>query len=806
MSNIENTFSDTRALPVIPLQGTVAFPHMNFRIDSISGSALYAFAEAVGDDSDVLLLTQKNLLQDDPSENDFFDIGVIAKIKKVVQNPDLTRSVIFEGVSRATVTSLTSNDNFFTCDAQELAETPLTEEQAAHNDTMILRELLRELEKYNQEAAHNAYLAAVSMDDIGRLCDYVAANILNDYRRKQKILESANHLTRLHTLIEVLGEELEQMRCDAQIESTVRESIEENHRDYYLREQLKAIQNELGVEEDDEIKEYADKIAAANLPEAVSEKLNKELGRLAKTPFGAAESTVLRNYLDICLDIPWSKRNEEAVTVAEAKQVLEHDHDGLKAVKDRILEYIAVQQIAPGLGGQILCLVGPPGVGKTSIAISIAHAMKRSYARISLGGIRDEADIRGHRKTYVGAMPGRIVDALTDAKVMNPVIILDEIDKLSSSQMGDPASALLEVLDPEQNKSFRDHFTEIPMDLSGCLFIATANYYEGIPAPLLDRMEIIELPSYTEREKYKIALHHLVPKQLHNHGLVPSQLHFTESGIYEIIRHYTKEAGVRELERRIAAVCRKAARKIAEGSAKSATFSQSNASSYLGNRKFLDEELSPVDPIGIVNGLAYTTAGGDLLKVEVLVMNGTGKIELTGSLGDVMKESAHIAISYVRSIADQLSLPTDFYKTKDMHIHFPEGAIPKDGPSAGVAMTCAIVSALTGLPARRDVAMTGEVTLHGAVLPIGGLKEKTMAAYRTGIKTVLIPSKNAPDLDTLDPEVKKHLCFIQCDSVEDALKQVIVTNDKPLCRTTPVRRSAHSSASSAANNISGTVC
>lgn len=805
----ENTpITHAQYLPVIPLDGAVAFPFTKFRLSQMSGSAVFAFAAAAEEDSAVLLLTKQNMLDDEPDKDSFYTVGTVARIKKVVQNQDLSRQVIFEGISRAKVMGLTvcgEDGNYFRAYVQEIPESDEPAPEDTLDDLIRLREHLREYEKFIHEPAHNAYVAAVSVDNIGRLTDYIASNLLTNYQNKQQLLMTLSPAERLHSLVELLDREMSQLRYECELEQNVRESMESNQRDYYLREQLKVIQNELGDgEEDEEIKEYADKIEAAHLPTYVAEKLNKELGRLAKTPFGAAESTVLRNYLDICLDIPWSTRSEENVSVAEAKEVLEREHDGLEKVKERILEYIAVQQISPGVKGQILCLVGPPGVGKTSVALSAARAMKRAYARISLGGVRDEADIRGHRKTYVGAMPGRIVEALTDAKVMNPVIILDEIDKLSSSQMGDPASALLEVLDPEQNRAFRDHYTELSMDLSDCVFIATANYYEQIPAPLLDRMEIIELSSYTDREKYNIALHHLIPKQLANHGLSDKQLRFTENALYRIIRFYTKEAGVRELERKIAAVCRKCAKKVAEGSAESQTVTLNNLVAYLGNPRFSDEELSSCDPVGVVNGLAYTTAGGDLLKVEAIVMEGSGKIELTGSLGDVMKESAGIAVSYVRSIAERLTVNAAFYKEKDIHIHFPEGAVPKDGPSAGVAMTCAIVSALTGLPARRDIAMTGEITLHGAVLPIGGLKEKTMAAYRAGIKTVLIPRKNLPDLDDIDPEAKRHLQFIPCDTVEDALKQVIVTDDKPLYKTSGSRRTAYAVSSSA--NPLNTVC
>ncbi len=758
------------AIPVIPLRGNVAFPHVNFRLDVLSGSALHAFTDAVASDQYMLLLTQKDITVDEPTDRDFYSIGVIARTRKVIQNPDMSRSVIFDCLIRAQVVDLSLCDTYFRATVIPLAEVEEDETDTFRCHVATLRSVLKEMEPYIHDNARNAYLATRSIEDNNYLVNYIAANLLDDYTRKQNILDTLDIELRMENLIQALREELDISIYDAQIHSTVAEHIEGNHRDYYLREQLKVIQNELGTtDEDDEIKEYSDKINGMDLPEYVAEKLNKELSRLAKTPFGAAESTVLRNYLDTCLEIPWNRFSNEKISVSDARDILNADHDGLDQIKERILEYIAVQQIAPDVRGQILCLVGPPGVGKTSIALAAARAMKRHVSRISLGGVRDEADIRGHRKTYVGAMPGRIVDALIDAESMNPVIVLDEIDKLSASNTGDPASALLEVLDPEQNRSFRDHFTELPMDLSGCVFIATANYYDGIPAPLLDRMEVIELSSYTEREKREIALHHLVPKQLKNNGLTKAQLRFTETGINEIIRKYTREPGVRELERRIAAVCRKIALQVAEGTCRSAVIGKANVERLLGVPKYAESKREENLPAGVINGLAYTSAGGDVLKVEVLVMDGTGKIELTGSLGEVMQESAKIAVSYVRSIASRLEIPADFYKTKDLHIHFPEGAVPKDGPSAGITMTCAIISALTGIPARADVAMTGEMTLGGRVLAIGGLKEKTMAAYRAEMTTVLIPRDNEKNLAEIDPEAKEHLHFVLCDRAEEAL-------------------------------------
>ena len=563
------------------------------------------------------------------------------------------------------------------------------------------------------------------------------------------------------------------LQCEHDIQAQVREKIDRNQKDYFLREQVKAIQAELGEDDDDEIREYEEKILAKPLSADIRDKLLKELGKLSKTPFGAAEATVLRSYLDTCIEFPFGVRTESKATVADARMILDEDHDGLQKVKERILEFVAVKQFSGDVKNQIICLVGPPGVGKTSIAASVARALGRKYARVSLGGMHDEAEIRGHRKTYVGAMPGRIVTSIINSKVENPVVVLDEIDKLANDFRGDPTSALLEVLDPEQNKSFRDNFMEIPIDLSDCLFIATANSYDRIPAPLLDRMEVIELSTYTDTEKLAIAKNHLVPKQLDKNGMSKKYFRIKDEAILKLIKEYTRESGVRNLEREIASLIRKVAKKIAEGNAKSVTVTEKNLSEFLGKAKVIPEKLEATDPIGVVNGLAYTQSGGDLLKVEVAVMEGTGKIELTGSLGEVMKESAKIAHSYVRSVADKYGLPSSFYKDSDIHIHFPEGAIPKDGPSAGVTMVTAIVSALGNIPVKRTVAMTGEVTLRGKVLPIGGLKEKTLAAYRCGISTVLIPKDNMKDLDEIDSQAREHLTFIPCDNVSDVLSAAL---------------------------------
>lgn len=763
-------------LPLIALRGMVAFPAVQLSIEIMRPMSLKAFtAAATMHDAKVLLVTQKDIATEEPKAEDLYKIGVVAEIKHVVKNPHGNLSVIFEGLSRAKVNSVTMESGFLmatlTAKQEKQSFKPSTQCDAL---IMEAKNLLAELRGIHPTFDEEMRIAAEAITSPLYFADFVASSAIIDYKNKQTVLEALTVKTRLEKMLVALEEEFMLLKCEHDIQKQVREKIDKNQKDYFMREQIKALQSELGeYEEDDEIKEYDEKISKAKMPEEIKEKLYKELGKLAKTPFGAAESTVIRAYLDTCLDYPFGIKTSEAVTVENAREILDADHDGLTKVKERILEFVAVKQFSPDVKNQIICLVGPPGVGKTSVAASVARALGRKYARVSLGGMHDEAEIRGHRKTYVGAMPGRIVTAIINAKAENPVIVLDEIDKMSSNFRGDPTSALLEVLDPEQNKAFRDNFMEIPIDLSDALFIATANSYEGIPSPLLDRMEVIELSTYTDTEKLNIAKNHLIPKQMKRNGINSRMFKISDEGIRALIKGYTREAGVRNLEREIASLIRKSAKKIAEGKAKSVRITEKNLSEFLGKIKVIPERLEEKNPVGIVNGLAYTQAGGDLLKVEVAVMDGTGKIELTGSLGDVMKESAKIAHSYVRTITDEYKINKDFYKDKDIHIHFPEGAIPKDGPSAGVTMVTAIVSALSGIPVKRDYAMTGEITLRGKVLPIGGLKEKTLAAYRAGVSTVLIPADNMRDLDDIDSEAKNHLHFIPCKTASDVLGAVL---------------------------------
>ena len=764
------------SLPLIPLRGVVAFPNIQMNIEIVRPFSLKAFtAAATVHDAKVILATQIDIAEDDPKEADFYTIGVLAEIKHVVKNPQGNLSVVFEGISRVKISEIEFTSGFFYASAKTKREIPVKEPSTEVLALMdqIKRDMLA-VSHIHPTFTEEVRIAAEAIANPLYFADFVASSALVDYKNKQSVLEAMMPKTRLHKLLLALEEEMVLIECEHEIQAQVKNKIDRNQRDYFLREQMRVIQSELGEDEDDEIREYDERITASLMPESVKEKLYKELGKLAKTPFGAAEGTVIRSYLDTCLDYPFGKRSESSISVSAAKDILDEDHDGLDKVKERILEFVAIKQFSPDVKSQIICLVGPPGVGKTSVAASIARSLGREYARVSLGGMHDEAEIRGHRKTYVGAMPGRIVSAIINAKVENPVIVLDEIDKMAKDFRGDPTSALLEVLDPEQNKAFRDNFMEIPIDLSDTMFIATANTVEGVPAPLLDRMEIIELSTYTDTEKLAIAKNHLVPKQLAKNGVSKRMFKITDNGILALIKGYTRESGVRNLERELASLIRKVAKRVAEGGPKSITINEKNISKFLGKPKVIPEKLEGNDPIGVVNGLAYTQAGGDLLKVEVAVMEGTGKIELTGSLGDVMKESAKIAHSFVRTVADKYSIDADFYKSKDVHIHFPEGAVPKDGPSAGVTMVSAIVSALGNHPVKRDYAMTGEITLRGKVLPIGGLKEKTLAAYRSGITTVLIPSDNMKDLDEIDPEAREHLNFIPCETASDVLKNILV--------------------------------
>lgn len=762
--------AENLTLPVVVLNNSVAFPSVNLNFEISEKTSIAAARAAIETNSFIILVTNKKSPSPFDGIDDLYTFGCVAKIKQSLKTPGNHLRIIAEGYSRASVIKFSKFADYFMADT--LCKTISLKDDGNFRSEALIREATASLEgimKFLPPQGAELLVTAKSIKSPGLFADFVASNFLVKLADKQAVLECFDPFERLECLLFLLENEKELLNCEFDIHRQVRETLNRRQQEYYLREQLKVIKEKLGDDGEAECDEYDEKIIASKLPDELKEKLLKENQKISKMPFGTSEAALLRNYIDVCLELPWNKRTKDSVNITKAKKVLDADHDGLEKVKERILEYLAVKQLSPELKNQIICLVGPPGVGKTSIAASIAKAMNRKYVRISLGGVRDEADIRGHRKTYIGAMPGRIINALTDVKVANPLILLDEIDKLTHDAHGDPASALLEVLDAEQNKNFRDHFVEYPFDLSDCLFIATANSYEGIPRPLLDRMEVIELKIYTKREKLEIAKNHLIPKQLKRHGLTKRSLKISDDAICEIIDFHTREAGVRNLERTIAKLCRKAAKEIIETNAKTVSISTANIDKYLGARKILPEKISADDEVGVVNGLAYTELGGSMLKIEVAVLPGTGKVEITGSLGNVMLESAKLAISLVRSMADKYGIDRDFYKTNDIHIHAPEGAVPKDGPSAGVTIVTALVSALTGRPVKRNVAMTGEITLRGNVLAIGGLKEKTMAAYSAGADCVLIPSDNVKDLDDIDVAARENLEFIPCRKISDVL-------------------------------------
>ena len=763
-------------LPLVVLNGTVAFPAITVNFELLDKANIAAIEAANATNSFIFIVSKKKISNEPFDFSKIFNIGTVAKIKQSIKTPEGKLRVIAEGFSRGTVEEYKDFANYRV--AEVICKTLTIEDCDQLKVEALTRETLVAIEKMSTflPASSKEVIATIkTIKHPGALADFIASNILVRHTDKQEILSCYDPIERLEKLVSIIEEETSLLECESSIHKEVRARLNRNQKEYYLREQLRVIKDELG--ETGESDEYFDRIAEMHFPEEIEAKLLKDAERMARLPFGSAELSVMRTYFDTVLDIPWNNSTKDRTDIAAASKILERDHDGLEDVKKRILEFLAVKELNPDLKNQIICLVGPPGVGKTSIASSIANAMKRKYVRVSLGGVRDEADIRGHRKTYVGAMPGRIINALIQAKVNNPLVLLDEIDKLTRDAHGDPTSALLEVLDGEQNKAFRDHFVELPFDLSNCFFIATANTLDTIPRPLIDRMEIIEIKIYTKREKMSIAKNHLIGKQLKRHGLNKRTLRISDSAIEEMIDYYTREAGVRNLERTIASLCRKAAHEIVSSGVKSVSIKAENISKYLGERKYLPEKIEDTNEIGTVNGLAYTELGGDMLKIEVSALEGSGKIELTGSLGDVMKESAQIAISYVRSIAKKYDIPTDFYKTRDIHIHAPEGAVPKDGPSAGVTMVTALVSELTGIPVRRDIAMTGEITLRGKVLAIGGLKEKTMAAYTAGVKTVLIPFDNLKDLNGIDPIARENLQFIPCKTLDDVLKNALVMQD-----------------------------
>ena len=762
-------------MPVLALRGLAVFPEQTVHFDVGRVKSALALEEAMKGDQMLLLIPQKNIVEDDPGYSGLFTIGTVVKVKQILKAQNDNIRVLVTGLRRAKITEMLQTAPYLSAMVESVPETQVKDNLQSRALRREANALYAAYSELIERPPQSVQLRLLASEDCGYIADSIAQNAGFDYRDKAKLLCQLNPVRRLEAAIKFLQQEIEMLRLESDIQERTRVIIDQQQKDYYLREQMKAIREELG--EGDDINEFADYekgILLLNLPEDSETKLMKDLARLKKQPFGSSEGAVLRNYLDTVLELPWNTSTKERVDVEAARKILNKDHYGLEKVKQRILETIAVRQMAPEMPPQILCLVGPPGVGKTSIAYSIARSLNRKMARIALGGVHDEADIRGHRKTYVGAMPGRILAAMTQAGSNNPILLLDEVDKMGSDHRGDPSAALLEVLDGEQNKTYRDHYLEIPFDLSNVMFITTANTLDTIPRPLLDRMEIIELNSYTDEEKLMIAKNHLIPKQISKHGLKKSQLRITDDGIREIIKCYTRESGVRNLERAFAEICRKTAMEmLADETAKRVQVTHKNVETYLGVRKFLPEQMAKADQVGIVTGLAWTSVGGETLEVEVNVMDGSGKLELTGNLGDVMKESVHAALSYIRANAGSLGIASDFYKTKDIHVHFPAGAVPKDGPSAGVTVCTAIVSALTDTTVRRDVAMTGEISLRGRVLPIGGLKEKTMAALRYGIHTVIIPKDNERDLEEIDQNVRNALNFVVAETVDTVLNTAL---------------------------------
>lgn len=767
-------------MAVLPLRGLNIFPGMLLSFDVERPVSLAALNCAASADQEIFLVPQKDIAADMPQKEDLYEYGVVCRVRQLVRQPGgKLCKVMAEGIYRGKIKEMLSEQPYFFADIEAVPDR--AEKLSEDRRDALIRTVVSLFDEYIQLSGTmppEMLLNLVVSHDPAFVADYTAQNVRLDYRQKQSLLEELHPCRRLEMLIHMLNHELNIMNIEQELNEATNEQVNRSQRDYYLREQMKIIQQELGEDDTtDDIGEYRQKIRALDLPKETEEKLLKEVSHLAKQPFGSTEATVIRGYLDVCLELPWNIKTEETTDIEKARKVLDDDHFGLEKVKERVIEYLAVRTLAPKVNGSLLCLVGPPGTGKTSIAMSIARATNRNCVRISLGGVHDEAEIRGHRKTYVGAMPGRIISGIRQAKSMNPVMVLDEIDKLGSDYRGDPSAALLEALDPEQNASFRDNFLEVPFDLSDVFFITTANSLDTIPRALLDRMEIIQLSSYTDEEKLIIAKRHLLPKQRKKHGLKASQLKLSDDAIREIVTYYTRESGVRNLERQIAAVCRKAAVAIAEGERKSVSLRSGSLTPYLGAPKFKPEPRRMKDETGLVRGLAWTSVGGEVLDVEAAVVDGSGKLELTGNLGSVMKESCQAAVTYIRSRASQLGIDADFYKTKDIHIHFPEGAVPKDGPSAGVTVCTAIVSALTGTPVRRDVAMTGEISLRGRVLPIGGLREKTMAAMRNGVSTVIIPADNEPDIDEIDPAVRSALNFVLADSADKVLETALVRKD-----------------------------
>ncbi|WP_306007323.1 endopeptidase La [Bacillus sp. MMSF_3353] len=767
--------TNERIVPLLPLRGVLVYPTMVLHLDVGRDKSIQALEQAAMDENIIFLAMQKEMNIDDPKEDDIYSVGTVAKVKQMLKLPNGTLRVLVEGLHRAEVVEFIEEENV----VQVSIKTVTEEVEDDLEEKALMRTLLEHFEQYikvSKKVSNETFATVADVEEPGRLADLIASHLPIKTKQKQEILEIVSVKERLHTLISIIQDEQELLSLEKKIGQKVKRSMERTQKEYFLREQMKAIQTELGDKEGKggEVEELREKIEQSGMPEETMKAALKELDRYEKLPASSAESGVIRNYMDWLLALPWKEATEDMIDLAHSEEILNKDHYGLEKVKERVLEYLAVQKLTNSLKGPILCLVGPPGVGKTSLARSIATSLNRNFVRVSLGGVRDESEIRGHRRTYVGAMPGRIIQGMKKAKTVNPVFLLDEIDKMSNDFRGDPSAALLEVLDPEQNHNFSDHYIEEPYDLSKVMFVATANTLSSVPGPLLDRMEIISIAGYTELEKVHIAREHLLPKQLKEHGLRKGNLQVRDEALLEIIRYYTREAGVRTLERQIAKVCRKAAKIIVTAERKRIVVTEKNIVDLLGKHIFRYGQAEKTDQVGMATGLAYTAAGGDTLAIEVSVAPGKGKLILTGKLGDVMKESAQAAFSYIRSRAEELQIDPNFHEKNDIHIHVPEGAVPKDGPSAGITMATALISALTGIPVSKEVGMTGEITLRGRVLPIGGLKEKTLSAHRAGLTKIILPAENEKDLDDIPESVKENLTFVLASHLDEVLEHALV--------------------------------
>ncbi|MFJ8352212.1 endopeptidase La [Bacillus paramycoides] len=767
--------ANERIVPLLPLRGVLVYPTMVLHLDVGRDKSIQALEQAAMDENIIFLAMQKEMNIDDPKEDDIYSVGTVAKVKQMLKLPNGTLRVLVEGLHRAEVVEFIEEENVVQVSIRTVTE----EVEDDLEEKALMRTLLEHFEQYikvSKKVSNETFATVADVEEPGRLADLIASHLPIKTKQKQEILEIVSVKERLHTLISIIQDEQELLSLEKKIGQKVKRSMERTQKEYFLREQMKAIQTELGDKEGKggEVEELREKIEQSGMPEETMKAALKELDRYEKLPVSSAESGVIRNYIDWLLALPWTEATEDMIDLVHSEEILNKDHYGLEKVKERVLEYLAVQKLTNSLKGPILCLVGPPGVGKTSLARSIATSLNRNFVRVSLGGVRDESEIRGHRRTYVGAMPGRIIQGMKKAKTVNPVFLLDEIDKMSNDFRGDPSAALLEVLDPEQNHNFSDHYIEEPYDLSKVMFVATANTLASVPGPLLDRMEIISIAGYTELEKVHIAREHLLPKQLKEHGLRKGNLQVRDEALLEIIRYYTREAGVRTLERQIAKVCRKAAKIIVTAERKRIVVTEKNVVDLLGKHIFRYGQAEKTDQVGMATGLAYTAAGGDTLAIEVSVAPGKGKLILTGKLGDVMKESAQAAFSYIRSRAEELHIDPDFHEKNDIHIHVPEGAVPKDGPSAGITMATALISALTGIPVSKEVGMTGEITLRGRVLPIGGLKEKTLSAHRAGLTKIILPAENEKDLDDIPESVKENLTFVLASHLDEVLEHALV--------------------------------